>query len=71
MLPANARKKNLKNNLFNGKVIDRINAQEYDLHKGCSLLRLAFGLGFGLAFHKGIKPNITHSTFLCLSVILQ
>lgn len=52
MLPANARKKNLKNNLFNGKIIDQINAQEYDRHKGCSLLRLVIRLRFELGLDK-------------------
>jgi hypothetical protein len=71
MLPANARKKNLKNNLFNGKIIDRINAQVYSPHKGCSLLGFGIALVFELGSDKGLWPNITHSTFLCLSVILQ
>ena len=52
MLPANARKKNLKNNLFNGKIIDHIKAQEYDRHKGCSLLGFGIGFGIGLGLDK-------------------
>jgi hypothetical protein len=53
MLPANARKKNLKNNLFNGKIIDHINAQVYSPHKGCSLLGFGIALVFELGSDKG------------------